>query len=78
MNRNIGIAVAFSILGVVAGAVVMWFYMKRKSAGPRPQRFGFDGVEKVNYAGGEMMYTNPAYSTAGDEGAVTFEPMPKL
>jgi len=40
--------------------------------------FGFDGVEKVNYAGGEMMYTNPAYSTAGDEGAVTFEPMPKL
>lgn len=77
-NRNIGIAVAFSILGVVAGAVVMWFYMKRKSAGPRPQRFGFDGVEKVNYAGGEMMYTNPAYSTAGDEGSVTFEPMPKL
>lgn len=40
--------------------------------------FGFDGVEKVNYAGGEMMYTNPAYSTAGDEGPVTFEPMPKL
>lgn len=36
-NRNIGIAVAFSILGVVAGAVAMWFYMRRKSAKPKPQ-----------------------------------------
>lgn len=29
-------------------------------------------MEDVNYAGGEMMYTNPAYSTVGDEGVVTF------
>lgn len=36
-NRNIGIAVAFSVLGVVAGAVAMWFYMKRKSGKPKPQ-----------------------------------------
>lgn len=71
-NRNIGIAVAFSVLGVVAGAVAMWFYMKRKSGKPKPQRFGFDGVEDVNYTGGEMMYTNPAYSTLGDDGVVTF------
>ena len=40
--------------------------------------FGFDGVEQVNYAGGEMMYTNPAYSTVGDEGVVTFESKPKI
>ena len=40
--------------------------------------FGFDGVEPVNYAGGEMMYTNPAYSTVGDEGVVTFESKPQL
>ena len=36
-NRNIGIAVAFSVLGVVAGAAAMWFYMKRKAAEPKPQ-----------------------------------------
>ncbi|XP_020604239.1 uncharacterized protein LOC110043150 [Orbicella faveolata] len=71
-NRNIGIAVAFSVVGVVAGAVAMWFYMRRKSAKPKPQRFGFDGVEEVKYSGGEMMYTNPAYSTLGDEGVITF------
>ena len=29
-------------------------------------------MEDVNYSGGEMMYTNPAYSTLGDEGAVNF------
>jgi len=29
-------------------------------------------VEDVNYSGGEMMYTNPAYSTLGDEGVVPF------
>ena len=29
-------------------------------------------MEDVNYSGGEMMYTNPAYSTLGDEGVVTF------
>ena len=40
-NRNIGIAVAFSVLGVVAGAVAMWFYMKRKSAQPKPQSMLF-------------------------------------
>ena len=40
--------------------------------------FGFDGVEQVNYTGGEMMYTNPAYSTVGDEDVVTFESKPKL
>ena len=40
--------------------------------------FRFDGVEQVNYARGEMMYTNPAYSTVGDEGVVTFESKPKL
>ena len=40
--------------------------------------FGFDGVEQVNYAGGEMMYTNPAYSFVGDEGVITFETRPKL
>lgn len=40
--------------------------------------FGFDGVEQVNYAGGEMMYTNPAYSTDGDEGVVTFKSKQKL
>lgn len=35
--------------------------------------FGFDGVEHVDYTGGEMMYTNPAYSNIGDEGIVTFD-----
>lgn len=29
-------------------------------------------MEDVNYTGGEMMYTNPAYSTLGDDGDVTF------
>ena len=42
------------------------------------QGFGFDDVEHVNYDGGEMMYTNPAYSNVGDEGIVTFESKPKL
>ena len=41
-------------------------------------RFGFDAVEQVNYTESEMMYTNPAYSTVGDEGVVTFEGKPKL
>lgn len=36
-NRNIGIAVAFSVLGVVAGAAAMWFYMKRKSGKPKAE-----------------------------------------
>ena len=45
-NRNIGIAVAFSVLGVVAGAVAMWFYMKRKSAKPKPQSMLFSRVLK--------------------------------
>jgi len=36
-NRNIGIAVPFSIMGVVAGAAAMWFYMRRKSAKPKAQ-----------------------------------------
>lgn len=40
-NRNIGIAVAFSVVGVVAGAVAMWFYMRRKSAKPKPQSMLF-------------------------------------
>ena len=37
-----------------------------------------DDVQQANCAGGEMMYTNPAYSTVGDEGVVTFESKPKL
>ncbi|KAJ7351719.1 Neurogenic locus notch protein 3 [Desmophyllum pertusum] len=71
-NRNIGIAVPFAILGVVVGAAAMWFFMKRKSKKPKAERFGFDGVEDVNYSGGEMMYTNAAYSTMGDEGVIAF------
>ena len=45
-NRNIGIAVAFSVLGVVAGAMAMWFYMRRKSATPKPQSMLFSIVLK--------------------------------
>jgi len=45
-NRNIGIAVAFSVVGVVAGAVAMWFYMRRKSAKPKPQSMLFSRVLK--------------------------------
>lgn len=40
-NRNIGIAVAFSVMGVVAGAAAMWFYIRRKSAKPKAQSMLF-------------------------------------
>ena len=44
-NRNIGLAVAFSFLGVVGGAAAMWCYMKRKSHKPKPQSMSL----QINY-----------------------------